>query len=95
MVQGGSTSGSTTTLALCPLGELLDALPASTPMAVITSLCLSDDTNIIPYARYAMREALAITCRQGLEKLWSDHRACHEQLWAGLSEMGEAYAMPY
>jgi alanine-glyoxylate transaminase/serine-glyoxylate transaminase/serine-pyruvate transaminase len=37
---------------------------------------------------YAMREALAITCRQGLEKLWSDHRACHEQLWAGLSEMG-------
>lgn len=40
-----------------------------------------------------MREALAITCRQGLEKLWSDHRACHEQLWAGLSEMGEAYTM--
>lgn len=36
-----------------------------------------------------MREALAITTRQGLEKLWSEHRACHEQLWAGLSELGE------
>jgi alanine-glyoxylate transaminase/serine-glyoxylate transaminase/serine-pyruvate transaminase len=37
---------------------------------------------------YAMREALAITTRQGLEKLWSEHRACHEQLWEGLSKMG-------
>ncbi len=35
-----------------------------------------------------MREALAITTKQGLEKLWSEHRACHEQLWAGLSELG-------
>lgn len=40
--------------------------------------------------RYAMREALAITTRQGMEKLWSEHRACHKQLWAGLSELGEA-----
>jgi aspartate aminotransferase-like enzyme len=40
-----------------------------------------------------MREALAITTRQGLDKLWADHRACHEQLWAGLSEMGESDVM--
>ena len=39
MVQGGSTSGFTTTLALCPPGELPDALPSCTPMVVITSLC--------------------------------------------------------
>lgn len=37
---------------------------------------------------YAMREALALTANQGLEKLWKEHRACHEQLWAGLGEMG-------
>ncbi len=35
-----------------------------------------------------MREALAITTRQGLEKLWAEHRACHEQLWEGLGKMG-------
>lgn len=37
---------------------------------------------------YAMREALAVVTGQGLESMWLQHRACHEQLWAGLSELG-------
>ena len=43
---------------------------------------------LVCVVRYAMREALAITTRQGLQKLWADHRACHVQLWEGLSELG-------
>lgn len=35
-----------------------------------------------------MREALAVVTGQGLESMWLQHRACHEQLWAGLSELG-------
>lgn len=37
---------------------------------------------------YAMREALAIVADESLPKMWSRHRACHDQLWEGLTEMG-------
>ena len=37
---------------------------------------------------YAFREALNITCEEGLDNLWARHRAAHEQLWDGLNSMG-------
>lgn len=37
---------------------------------------------------YAMREALAVVAEEGLEPAWARHKACHDQLWAGLHELG-------
>ena len=37
---------------------------------------------------YAMREALALVAEEGLEAMWARHKACHDQLWKGLAEMG-------
>ncbi len=37
---------------------------------------------------YALREALLLVEEEGLENVFSRHRACAEQLWAGLSELG-------
>ena len=38
--------------------------------------------------RYAMREALALVGEEGLPAMWARHQRMHEQLWAGLTEMG-------
>lgn len=35
-----------------------------------------------------MREALAIVAEEGLPAAWARHQAAHEQLWAGLTELG-------
>ena len=35
-----------------------------------------------------MREALALIGEEGLEKLWEKHKRLHNELWAGLKEMG-------
>jgi len=37
---------------------------------------------------YALREALAIACAEGLEPLWARHAACARRLYAGLAELG-------
>ncbi|CAL4061092.1 unnamed protein product, partial [Meganyctiphanes norvegica] len=37
---------------------------------------------------YALREALAIVCDEGLESLLIRHKAAAERLWAGLAELG-------
>jgi len=37
---------------------------------------------------YALREALNITCSEGLDHLWARHRNAHEQLWDGLGRLG-------
>lgn len=37
---------------------------------------------------YSLREALAITCEEGLEPLWARHQAMFELLWKGLGEIG-------
>ncbi|XP_043204954.1 alanine--glyoxylate aminotransferase-like isoform X2 [Amphibalanus amphitrite] len=37
---------------------------------------------------YALREALAIACTEGLESLWERHQRCAQRLYAGLAEMG-------
>ncbi|EFN60011.1 hypothetical protein CHLNCDRAFT_48400 [Chlorella variabilis] len=37
---------------------------------------------------YAMREALAVLSEEGLEASWARHEAAHQQLWAGLRELG-------
>jgi len=37
---------------------------------------------------YGLREALAVTCEEGLEPLWARHQAMYELLWAGLGEAG-------
>lgn len=37
---------------------------------------------------YSMREALALVAEEGLDAMWKRHQSVHEQLWAGLSEMG-------
>ncbi|KAK9842592.1 hypothetical protein WJX81_008023 [Elliptochloris bilobata] len=37
---------------------------------------------------YAMREALAVIGEDGLENLWEKHQRLHNELWAGLKEMG-------
>ena len=43
---------------------------------------------VLPVRRYAMREALALIGEEGLEKLWEKHKRLHNELWAGLKEMG-------
>lgn len=37
---------------------------------------------------YALREALAIVCEEGLESLWSRHEACAKKLHEGLGTLG-------
>eukprot|EP00241_Pyramimonas_parkeae_P006149 CAMPEP_0114247370 /NCGR_PEP_ID=MMETSP0058-20121206/12987_1 /TAXON_ID=36894 /ORGANISM="Pyramimonas parkeae, CCMP726" /LENGTH=393 /DNA_ID=CAMNT_0001360673 /DNA_START=124 /DNA_END=1305 /DNA_ORIENTATION=+ len=38
---------------------------------------------------YSLREALAVTCEEGLEPLWARHQAMYEMLWDGLEgELG-------
>lgn len=37
---------------------------------------------------YALREALALLCAEGLEKSWQRHRHCRDRLVAGLEKMG-------
>ena len=37
---------------------------------------------------YALREALASLCAEGLEKSWQRHRHCRDRLVAGLEKMG-------
>jgi alanine-glyoxylate transaminase/serine-glyoxylate transaminase/serine-pyruvate transaminase len=37
---------------------------------------------------YAMREALALVAKEGLNEMWQRHQAVHEQLWEGLRKMG-------
>ncbi|XP_037797258.1 LOW QUALITY PROTEIN: serine--pyruvate aminotransferase-like [Penaeus monodon] len=39
-------------------------------------------------AVYALREALAIVCEEGLESLWSRHEACAKKLHEGLGTLG-------
>ncbi|KFM28006.1 Serine-pyruvate aminotransferase, mitochondrial [Auxenochlorella protothecoides] len=43
---------------------------------------------------YAMREALAIVAEEGLEAGWARHAAAHDQLWAGLTELGLEHFVP-
>ena len=35
-----------------------------------------------------MREALAISCEEGLESLWERHQRLHTTLWTGLTALG-------
>ena len=35
-----------------------------------------------------MREALSLVGEEGLDEMWARHQRMHEQLWAGLTEMG-------
>lgn len=35
-----------------------------------------------------MREALAISCEEGLESLWTRHQRLHAALWVGLADLG-------
>lgn len=37
---------------------------------------------------YTLREGLARLAEETLEKSWADHKACSEQLWAGLKDLG-------
>mmetsp|Transcript_39370 Transcript_39370/g.47736 ORF Transcript_39370/g.47736 Transcript_39370/m.47736 type:complete len:422 (+) Transcript_39370:79-1344(+) len=37
---------------------------------------------------YALRQALQVTCDEGLEPLWARHQAMYERLWAGLTDIG-------
>ena len=39
-------------------------------------------------ARYAMREALQIVGEVGLEDMWARHKRLHEDMWAGLQQLG-------
>jgi len=41
-----------------------------------------------PTLMYALREALALLCEEGLEKCWARHKLCMEQFHKGLQEMG-------
>jgi alanine-glyoxylate transaminase/serine-glyoxylate transaminase/serine-pyruvate transaminase len=44
---------------------------------------------------YAIRAALRIVADEGLEQVWNRHRACAEQLWAGLEDMGISCHVPH
>ena len=37
---------------------------------------------------YGMREAYAVMAEEGLPAMWARHRAVHEQLWEGLTDLG-------
>jgi len=37
---------------------------------------------------YSLREALAVTCEEGLEPLWERHQKMYELLWEGLEGLG-------
>ena len=38
--------------------------------------------------RYGLREALAISCEEGLPALWERHQRLHARLWEGLTAIG-------
>ncbi|MGK7891838.1 MAG: alanine--glyoxylate aminotransferase family protein [Leptolyngbyaceae cyanobacterium] len=44
---------------------------------------------------YAIRAALRLIADEGLEQVWNRHRACAEQLWAGLADMGISCHVPH
>lgn len=44
---------------------------------------------------YAIRAALRILAEEGLSNAWNRHRACAEQLWTGLEQMGLSCHVPY
>lgn len=37
---------------------------------------------------YALREALALVCAEGLESLWTRHATCAQRLYEGLASLG-------